>query len=147
MLQMTKDIVTALKTTYATFKERGISKIQGESGSVITNHLESVFVSSNEVDSLPEEAPLDILKLLSIFSCGGFKNTFQFQETEERINNNCKKHVGGSTTPDKLEVVLGGSTTLDQVNVVLWETNGLYNSLCNSVKFNVINRGGYDKYL
>ena len=49
-----------------TFKERGISKTQGDNVRVITNHIEAVAVILNEFDSPPEEAQLNILKGLSI---------------------------------------------------------------------------------
>ena len=52
---------------FNTVKEWGLYKIKGDKVSVINNHLEAVEVILNEVDSLPEEAPLDILKGLSIF--------------------------------------------------------------------------------
>ena len=58
--QTTMDVVTALKMTFTSFKERGISKIQGNNASLITNQLEAFELSLNEVDSLLEEAKLYI---------------------------------------------------------------------------------------
>ena len=112
--QTTMDVVTALKMTFTSFKERGISKIQGNNASLITNQLEAFELSLNEVDSLLEEAQLYILKIFSIFSCHDLRKTFQFQETDERIKNILKKHVGGSTN-------------LYRVKVILWRENELYN--------------------
>ena len=112
--QTTMDVVTALKMTFTSFKERGISKIQENNASLITNQLEAFELSLNEVDSLLEEAQLYILKIFSIFSCDNLRKTFQFQETDERIKNIPKKHVGGSTN-------------LYRVKVILWRENELYN--------------------
>ena len=134
IFQMTTDVVTDFNTIFTNFKDWSLSKIQGENISVINKQLEYVAVSLNEVDSIPEEAPLDVLNGLSFWSCGYFKNNFQFQETEERISNIHKKHKGGNKT-------------LDQVKVNIQESNGIYNSLCTSVKWYVINRGGHAKYL
>ena len=61
MLQMTTDVIPALKTNFVSFKEWGIYKIQGENFSYITKQLEAIAVSLNEFDSLPEEAPLGVL--------------------------------------------------------------------------------------
>ena len=114
MTQTTMDVVTALKMTFTSFKERGISKIQENNASLITDQLEAFELSLNEVDSLLEEAQLYILKIFSIFSCDDLRKTFQFQETDERIKNIIKKHVGGSTN-------------LYIVKVILWRKNELYN--------------------
>ena len=114
MLQTTMDVVTALKMTFTSFKERGISKIQENNASLITNQLEAFELSLNEVDSILEEAQLYILKIFSIFSCDDLRKTFQFQETDERIKNIIKKQVGGSTN-------------LYRVKVILWRENELYN--------------------
>ena len=51
--QMTTDVVTDLKTTFTTFKERGLYKTRVENVSLISNQLEYVAVSLNEVQSLP----------------------------------------------------------------------------------------------
>ena len=93
MFQMTTDVFTALKSTFVDFWEKGLSKIQGENVSVITKQLEAVAISLHEVVSLPEEAPLDVLKGLSICSCDDFKATFEFQGMEERI-----KHILSNNT-------------------------------------------------
>ena len=49
------------------------------------------------------------------------------------INHIRKKHVGGSTT-------------LDRVKVIIQEANDLYNLLCTLGKCNVINRDRHDKF-
>ena len=62
---MTTDVVTDFNTIFTNFKDWSLSKIQGENISVINKQLEYVAVSLNEVDSIPEEAPLDVLNGLS----------------------------------------------------------------------------------
>ena len=74
MLLITTNVVTALNITFTDFKERGIYKIQGENIIVTTKHIEDVALILNEVDSLPEEAPLDILK--------GIKDAYNFYEMD-----------------------------------------------------------------
>ena len=63
---MTTDVVTALKSTFTSFKKEGLLKIPSKNGSIITRLLEAVAVSLNEVGALPDEAPLDTLEGLSI---------------------------------------------------------------------------------
>jgi hypothetical protein len=90
----------------------------------------AVAVSLSEVGSLPEEAPLDILSGLSICSVPAFRETFEFQGTEERIRHLRQKHKAGT------------GATLDKVRIILHEANDLYNALSTAGKWNVAGRGG-----
>ena len=112
---------------FVDFREKGLSKIQGKNVSVMTKQLEAVAISLNKVDSLPEEAPLGILKGVSICSCNNFKSTFEFQGTKERIKHIRQKHSGGANT-------------LDQIKTILRGANDLYNSLCTAGKWNVVHK-------
>ena len=129
MFQMTTDVVTALKSTFISFRKEGLLKIPNENVSIISRQLEAVAVSLNEVDALPDEAPLDTLEGLSICSCSPFKETFSFQLTEERIRHLRQRHGGGEST-------------LDRLKTILREANSLYNSLNTSNKWNVPHQGG-----
>ena len=78
--------------------------------------LEDVAFSLIKVDSLPEEALLDILEVLSIRSRDDLKKTFHFKNKQERTKHIYKKYVSGSTT-------------MVSVGVILREENHVYNSL------------------
>ena len=52
MFQMAIYAITALKTTFTNFKERGLYKTQGDNISVITKNIDAVEVILNGVDSI-----------------------------------------------------------------------------------------------
>ncbi len=124
MFQMTTYFVTTLKSTFTTFRKEGLVQILNENVSIVTCQLEAIAVSLNEVGALPDEAQLDILEGLSICSCAPFKETFDFQGTEERIRH-LHQHYGV------------GESTLDRIETILREASNLYNSLNTSNKWNV----------
>ena len=77
---MTSDVAMNIKATFYDFKEQGLSKIQLGVIILKKQKFEDVVVSLNEVESLMEVAPLDILKGCPVFSFDDFKKKNQFQE-------------------------------------------------------------------
>jgi len=102
MFQMTTDVVTALKSTFSTFRKEGLTKIRNKNVSIISRQLEAVAVALHEVGALPDEAPLDILEGFLICSCAPFRDTFAFQNTKERIRH-IRQHYGeGGSTLERI---------------------------------------------
>jgi hypothetical protein len=119
MFQLTRDVVQALKDFIKNFTLYGVSKIQGENISIVTKQLRAVCVRLDDIGALPEETPQDILKGLTVCSVQVFKDVFQHQANEERIN--ALRHIHGS-----------GTRPIERVKQILQEANDLYDSLSTS---------------
>ena len=121
---MSRDTITALKKYLKLFEEKGLRRIRGENVVIAEKEIVAVCTRLKEVNALPNETVVDVLKGLTNCSVPDFTELFDFLLQAARVN------------ALELDEANKGDT-LAQVKEIMSKAVDAYHALCTAGKWHV----------